>query len=102
MTLRADQLLLRPLPSGGRGRLRTVQCELTDPVSFALARADRTARFSNARGWSIQDTASRAVAEHRAWLDAGAEEHDGTALGMLITAARAALHELSAGSSKTG
>jgi hypothetical protein len=90
-TLCTGQLMIRPTPMGGRGRLRAIQCELTDPVSFALARGAGVAEFPIARGLSIEDTARRAVAEHRSWLAFGTVERGGTALGPLITAARAAL-----------
>jgi hypothetical protein len=51
------------------------------------------------RGWSAEDTARRAVAEHRAWLAGeppswvteGAAAGGGHELGMLLTGARAAL-----------
>ena len=71
-----------------RSRLRSVQCPLTDPVSFALARGSATASFPDVRGWSAQDAARRAVAEHAAWI--GAANCD-RPLEMLLVAARAAL-----------
>ncbi|MDQ5821670.1 MAG: hypothetical protein M3540_09530 [Actinomycetota bacterium] len=69
--LRADGLLVlpngdvngRPLPPGA---LRSVQCALTDPVSFALLEGRETAWFPDVAGWSAQDWARRAVDEHRA------------------------------------
>jgi hypothetical protein len=78
---------------GGRSRLRSLHCPPTDPVSFALADGAPTAAFPRLRGWSISDTARRAVAEHGAWLEAGnaGGERAGSVLGRLITAARAAL-----------
>lgn len=91
LSLSADRLMVRPTPMGGRGRLRAIQCELSDPVSFALARGQTTARFANVPGWSIGDTALRALAEHRVLLAQALRERPGTALGRLITAARAAL-----------
>lgn len=88
----------------GPGILRAVQCEATDPVSFALARGDRTARFPEAPGLSAADTAARALMEHRAWLGADdpspaawmTAQHRTTTpdiqtLGWLLSAVRAAL-----------
>jgi predicted nucleotidyltransferase len=90
--LRDPGLLTLPTSLGRRAALRAVQCPVTDPVSFALLDGAPTARFPNVRGWSIADTARRAVAEHRAWLDSGASDADHSleALGMLFSAARAA------------
>jgi hypothetical protein len=96
----------------GPGIMRAVQCEATDPVSFALARGDRTARFPEAPGLSAADTAERALLEHRAWLGAWREQgepplaawmaaQDRTTtpelqtLGWLFSAARAALFSAS-------
>jgi hypothetical protein len=81
--LRAGRLLVLPsldVPAGVA--LRAVQCELTDPVSFALVDGRRVARFPNVAGWSARAWAERAVREHgdaRAvhflrTLDAGAPE----------------------------
>jgi hypothetical protein len=53
----------RPLPPGA---LRSVQCALTDPVSFALLDGRETAWFPAVAGWSAGDWARRAVDEHRA------------------------------------
>ena len=69
--------------------MRTVQCELTDPVSFALLAGETAARFPNAAGWSAYDCARRAVAEQRAAVAAASEP--GNELAALLTAARAAL-----------
>lgn len=91
-TLRAGDLLVRPAAMGGRQRLRAVQCPAGDPVSFALLDGARTAAFPNVAGWSIQDTARRALAEHAGWLAHGRRaDRAGTELGRLITAARAGL-----------
>lgn len=92
----ADGLLILPTARWWRARLRAVQCPATDPVSFALARGDDVARFPNASGWSAEDTARRAVAEHRPWLlNDPSSRHPphgrGGALGRLFTAGRAAL-----------
>jgi hypothetical protein len=105
--LATDSLLV--LPATNRdNRLRGVQCDITDPVSFAVCAGRETAFFPNVAGWSARDWARRAVAEHRAWLD---DQRDGAeltirewsyrearrapaglrALGRLLTAARAAL-----------
>jgi hypothetical protein len=88
--LRTGGLLVLPAGSRVRSRLRAVQCSATDPVSFALLEGERVARFPRVRGWSAQDTARRAVAEHRARIETRISD-DGDELGMLITAARAAL-----------
>jgi hypothetical protein len=88
-TLTARGLQVRPARMGGRLRLRTIQCAATDPASFALAAGESVARFPKVPGFSLEDTASRAVAEHAAWLAAG--ERDLEDLGRLITAARAGL-----------
>jgi nucleotidyltransferase-like protein len=97
--LRAEGLMI--FAAGGpihRSRLRAVQCQATDPVSFALAQGSSVARFPRVTGWSAEDTALRAVAEHRAWLrtpsgtrEDGGPDEDGVELGRLLTAARAAL-----------
>lgn len=91
--LRDDRLLTLPTSLRRRAVLRSVQCPVTDPVSFALLDGAPFARFPNVRGWSIEDTSTRAVAEHRAWLAAHPDHGDDgvEALGMLFSAARAAL-----------
>lgn len=91
VTLSAERLMLRPTPAGGRARLRAVQCQVTDPVSFALASGAWVASFPNVPGFSIQDAARRALAEHSAWLTARGRKRDRTDLGRLISSARAAL-----------
>jgi hypothetical protein len=94
-TLLGDRVLIRPGTPFLRTRLRGIQCRTTDPVSFALIEGAPTASFPNLRGWSAADVARRGVAEHRAWLRArtgspvAAER--GRELGMLLSAARAAL-----------
>jgi hypothetical protein len=97
-TLRADGLMIRPGATYPRTRHRAIQCRTTDPVSFALGDGRSVAPFPNLRGWSAQDLARRAVAEHRAWLrstegntENGPPPGGGRALGLLLTAARAAL-----------
>lgn len=94
-TLVAEPLLIRPGTDFVRTRLRALECRSTDPVSFALLRGTGTASFPNLRGWSATDVATRAVAEHRAWLDPSASYAasalPGRALGMLLSAVRAAL-----------
>jgi hypothetical protein len=102
--LRVGGLIVLPGPAV----LRAVQCEATDPVTFALLDGRRAARFPNVPGWSARDSARRAVEEHRAWLGA---RYDGRlpavshwmkaqrrttvpsvqTLGRLLSAARAAL-----------
>jgi hypothetical protein len=89
--LATDELLLvsstRPQP------LRGLECPVTDPVTFALRDGRSSARFPRLPGWSAGDAARRAVAEHRSWLCAWGPEPDPSrrALGLLLTAARAAL-----------
>ena len=89
-------------------KLRSVQCVLTDPVSFAVASGAKSAAFPDVAGWSVEHWARRAVAEHRAWLETSpggtgrgsrawvtAQTQDVPAdalrLGRLFTALRAAL-----------
>jgi hypothetical protein len=105
--LEADHLVI--LPTGDiwtRGLLRAVQCPATDPVTFAVARGCEQASFPDVIGWSASDVARRAVAEHRAWLAGNnvrvptgrlwlhtplVTDPSAETLGMLLTAARAAL-----------
>lgn len=94
--LGAEGLTIWPAPQAPRARMRAVQCRATDPVGFALAAGGRTAVFPRVQGWSAEDVARRAVAEHRAWLTMVPElrpQFHGRAgeLGRLFTAARAAL-----------
>jgi hypothetical protein len=90
--LRFENLLVLASHEHRRTLLRAVSCPLTDPISFALLDGAAAARFSRAPGWSIRETAQRAVAEHRAWLAAGGRTGSSTqALGLLFTAARAGL-----------
>ena len=100
--LRDAGLLVLPAQIHRRTLLRAVQCPLTDPISFAVLDGAPVARFSRAPGWSIQDTARRAVAEHRAWLGAGGGTGEASeeALGLLFTAARAGLLLQSLGSAE--
>jgi hypothetical protein len=90
--LRFDGLLVLAARSWWRSRLRAPQCAVSDPVSFALMAKRNVADFPNASGWSAQDSARRAVAEHMVWLEetpAGPEQM-GEALARLLAAARAA------------
>lgn len=93
--LRSGPLLVLASMRWPRTQLRAVHCPLTDPVSFALLHGQRTAAYPDVPGWSVADTARRAVAEHRAWLaDPGELAQGGEGLAMAITAGRAALlHE---------
>ncbi len=84
--MRHGDLLVLPAQPHRRNLLRAVQSPLTDPVSFALLKGSPVARFPRAAGWSIGETARRAVAEHRALLGAGGESP-----GLLFSAARAGL-----------
>lgn len=95
--LRTDSLMVLPA-TAPRRLLRSVQCAPSDPVSFALASGLKTASFPNVPGWSAMDCARRAVSEHGGWLDARSggfasvdQERGREALGMLLSAARAAL-----------
>ena len=88
LALREAGLLVVPTddlwPSGW---LRTLQCPVTDPVSFALLEGRDSAAFPELAGWSAAWIARRAVDEHSAWL-----EHDARAA---VSGARAALFALS-------
>jgi hypothetical protein len=89
--LRSGDLLVLAARDWGRGRLRAVQCALSDPVSFALLAGRDGAAFPNARGWSALDSAERAVAEHRGGLEEHRDaEPPGESLGRLLAATRAA------------
>lgn len=97
LVLCADGLMVFP-STAPRRLLRSVQCAGSDPVSFALASGLNGASFPRVPGWSASDCARRAVAEHRGWLQshhgASATADPGQtaeALGMLLSAARAAL-----------
>ncbi|MBV9311399.1 MAG: hypothetical protein JOZ73_11230 [Solirubrobacterales bacterium] len=97
-------LLLLPAAPWWRSRLRALKARFSDPVSFAVLEGKGVAVYPNVRGWSIRDSARRAVAEHAAWLrgepgrwaiDTGTHRQAGE-LGLLLTAARAGLvHESS-------
>ena len=90
--LRSGELLVIASRGWMRSRLRTAQCAVTDPVSFALLAGREVADFPDAPGWSIRDSAERAVDEHRGWLEeapAGPASL-GKALGRLLAAVRAA------------
>ncbi len=92
--LRFDPLLVLPA-ARWRSSLRAIKCATTDPISFALVQGRGEAQFPNVPGWSVRDTSARALAEHRAWLDApqrsGGEDVAGEALAMLLGAARVGL-----------
>jgi hypothetical protein len=103
---RYNSMLIMPTTNPERGVLRAVQCQPTDPVSMALADGRTIARFPELSGWSALHSARRAVAEHRAWLGAngsvypphgwvgmqsGCSEPTMRTVGLLFTAARAAL-----------
>ena len=102
--LRRGPLLILP----GPGLMRAVQTPATDPVSFALLDGREAAEFRDVPGWSAQDSARRALAEHRAWLgtdratlsdrmeaQARATLPAAQSLGRLLTAAQAALFHAS-------
>jgi hypothetical protein len=104
---RAGQLIVLPSASvWHRGRLRGIECRLSDPVSFALADGASHASFTDLPGWSARGLARRALAEHRGWLSdprswptgvpywAGVSDwqiESLTELGALFCAARAAV-----------
>jgi hypothetical protein len=90
LTLTTEGLMIRPAPRD-RSALRAVQCQPTDPVSHALAQDKLVARFPNVPGWSIVDTARRAVSEHAARLAADTCEPSAVTMRRLLTAARAGL-----------
>ncbi len=93
-TLLAGGVMVRPTTADtGWGRLRSIHCAATDPVSFASLAGQPVAMFPNVRGWSASDMADRAIVECRAWLEFDPEraQPSGLALGMLIACARAAL-----------
>ncbi len=96
------------LPARGRAErplslaaLRGIEFAGSDPVTFALEAGLVVAHFPEVRGWSALDSARRAVAEHRGWLEKAAMLDDASAIVIekLFTAARAAvfLRSLSAG-----
>jgi predicted nucleotidyltransferase len=100
--IRRDPLHVMPTTDVHAGLLRALQCPVTDPVSFALAAGRASAIFPNLPGWSVDDVSRRAVAEHRAWLQAQAPPQrsflrlEGVPteiikVARLLTAARAAL-----------
>jgi hypothetical protein len=104
--IRYNSIMLFPTTNPERGILRAVQCQPTDPVSAALADGRAVARFPELAGWSALHCARRAVAEHRGWLasaggvapphgwigmQSGCSEPTMRTMGLLFTAARAAL-----------
>jgi hypothetical protein len=98
--LRAGDILVFPRLAPWETMLRTVQFPPCAPVMFGLLDGADTAFFPSVPGWSAQDTARRAVAEHRRWLgDRGADRirsrfaggRPERAISILFSAARAAL-----------
>ncbi len=83
-------LLVLPAPEGFL-QLRRVAGAVSDPVSSALMRGERTAGFYPARGFSAEDWARRAVAEREAQLATVAAEPSSARIGLLLAAARAGL-----------
>jgi hypothetical protein len=94
-TLRHGDLLVQPTREiHRRGLLRAAQCRASDPISFALLAGAQEATFPLMPGWSIEDWARRATAEHSAWLGDRARhlrDEPGFTLAKLFGAARAAL-----------
>jgi hypothetical protein len=89
--VRAREVLVEPTLDRSsrpllRGVLRAIQCEASDPVSFALLEGRRDASFPALPGWSAADCARRGVAEHAARLADG-----GCGVVELLAAARSAL-----------
>jgi predicted nucleotidyltransferase len=92
------RLLVLPTASFSAWLCRGIQFEPSDPVSFALLAGEDRATFPELQGWSAADSARRAVDAHAIWLhahSATAAPAAGTALGLLLGAARAALFEQS-------
>jgi hypothetical protein len=104
--LHYNSMVFMPTTNPERGMLRAAQCQPTDPVSTALAEGKTVARFPELAGWSASHSAMRAVAEHRAWLESdrwvtpphgwigmqsGSRQPTLRTMGLLFTAARAAL-----------
>ena len=87
--LTAGDLMILPGVPFLRSRMRALQSQVTDPVSFALRRGEAVATFSGVPGFTAAEVAGRAVAEQAAWLTVPAT--DANALGALFCAARAAL-----------
>jgi hypothetical protein len=86
---RIGGLMLLPA-ARSRTTMRAVMCRAADPALFAVQEGRATAAFPNVPGWSVRDTARRAVVEHLAWLRTP-HERGGETLGTLFSAARAAL-----------
>jgi predicted nucleotidyltransferase len=90
-TLRCGALMLLPAARSRTG-MRALKCSVVDPVSLALQEGRTVCAFSNVAGWSVGDTARRAVVEHGAWLRSAPGAQDaGAELATLLSAARAAL-----------
>lgn len=90
--LRRDQLLVLPTTLGiERPMARRLGCRASDPVAFAVLDADPVARFPEVKGWSVADTARRAVAEQRERLLAGPRLEGRRGAAFLLAAARAAI-----------
>ena len=90
--LACPSALVFPIPALERPLPRNIACAASDPVSFALLSGQTAARFPRLPGWSIEDVASRALAEQRAGFDRSARRPASLAtLCILLCAARAAL-----------
>lgn len=86
-----EGLLIAPVAEYGRAIYRSIQCPVSDPVSFALLRGESAATFPGKRGWSAADCAQRAVDEHTLWLSSSpAPAPSLRTLGRLLNAVRAA------------
>ena len=83
----------RRATSTGSAHTRCVQFPASDPVSFALLDGASVAGFPDHVGFSVADTAARAVVEHRAYLELQLHEPgwDVQKLGVVLSAARAGL-----------
>ncbi len=94
--LQAPSLLVFPFSALERPAPGILACPASDPVSFALAAAHAEALFPEARGWSVADVATRAVAEQRPRVlatDSGGADSDRNARILLAAARAALLHE---------
>ena len=100
--LRRGPLVLLPgADATGRATLRSVHCAAVEPAVFAVLDGAAIARYPDVAGWSIEALATRALAEHRAWLAAPAERPERrwmraddtpqelAELGLLLSAVRA-------------
>ncbi len=93
--LQAPSLLVFPFSALERPAPGILACPASDPVSFALAAGQAEALFPEARGCSVADVATRAVAEQRPRVlaSSGSADSDRNARVLLAAARAALLHE---------